>query len=133
MRLRQGPRPLAIRAFSALFLLQAALSFWHQMSDLAATQAMLAATFPQLVVDRDLAIVATSARLTIALIPVALIWFLGARFARILVLVFVAGRLLTVPDGPSSSEIVSLLLAVLAAAILLSPGASRWFRKRPVD
>jgi hypothetical protein len=116
-----------------LFLLQAAISFWHQMSDLAATQAMLAASIPQVPVDRDLAIIVTSARLTIALIPVALIWFLGARFARILVLLFVAGRLLTIPDAPSLPEVASLVLATVAAAILLPPGASRWFRKHPVD
>jgi len=129
MRLRQGPRPPAIRVFVLLFLLQAALSFWHQMSILAATQAMLAARFAHLAIDRDAAIIVTSARLTIALIPVALIWFLASRFARVLVLLFLTTRLLTIADAPSLPEIASLVLALAAAMLLFSSGAAGWFRK----
>jgi len=134
--LRRGPRPLAIRAFAALFLLQAGLSFWHQISHLAETEAVLASVIPQLAVDRDVAIVVTSARLTIAFIPLALIWFLGSRFARIFVLLMLAGRLLTLgaslnEASPSPAEVASLLLAIAAVVILLSPGAAGWFRKQP--
>jgi len=135
MTLRHGPRPFAVRAFAVLFLLQAAAAFWHQMSDLPATEALLAARIPQLAFDRDAAIVVTCARLTIALIPVALIWFFGSRLARILVLLFVALRLLDVPvvlDLAKNGEVLfpaSLTLAIGAAMLLLSPSAAGWFQR----
>ncbi len=129
MTRRQGRRPRAIKAFTALFLLQAAVSFWHQMAHLAETEATLASFIPRLAIDRDLAIVVTCARLTIAVIPVALIWFLGSRVARVLVMLFVAVRLFTIPYAPSVEWVASLTMAVAAALVLLSPSAAGWFRK----
>jgi len=86
--------------------------------------------------DRDWAIVITSARLTIALIPVALVWLTASRIARWLVLAMALGKLLMAPANLAAmapGETVSpLLLGALAlslggAALLLTPSASRWF------
>jgi hypothetical protein len=87
-------------------------------------------------IDRDWTIVITSARLTIALIPVALVWFAASRLARWLVLAMALGKLLTVPTNlaaMSPGETVSplwlgaLLLSLGGAALLFTPSAARWF------
>lgn len=123
-------RPPAIHAFAVLFAAQALIAFAAAITDLPRTQALYAATFPALAVDRDFAIIATSARASIALIPVALVWWRGARFARWLVPAMVTLRLvLARPDMPAV-EWLTLVLALAAAALLFTPGARRWFAGR---
>ena len=124
MRLAKGPRPWPVRLFALAFTAQALATFWHTITDLPQAQAALGASFPAVGFDRDLTIVATSAQLTIALIPVALIWFAASRLARWLVVAFALAKLMTAPD-----DLLSLLLTLGGAALLLTPAAARWFAR----
>ena len=137
MRLARGPRPWAIRLFALLFVGQAIGSFWQNLTHLAATQAMIALIAPEWPHDSDAAIVYVSARLTIALIPVALVWLLASRIARWLVLALALGKLVMLPlnlswlpagEAPSPLWLASQFLSVLGAGLLLTPAAARWFR-----
>lgn len=139
MRLAQGPRPLPIRLFALLLLTQAIADCAEQMMHLADVEAMLATRLPQFAVSRDGAIISACVRLTIALVPVALVWLWASRLARWLVLVLAMGKLvmaphniaLMAPDEPLSPLwLASLLLSLVGAALLFTPGASRWFARR---
>lgn len=119
--------PWSIRAFAILFVAQGLITFAAALADLPRAQAGWAATFPDLTVTRDFAIVASSARLSIVLIPVALACWRRARLVRWLVPAMVALRLVLVrPDMPPA-EWLTLALAVVAGACLFTPGAGRWF------
>ncbi len=139
MRFARGPRPWPIRWFTLAFIAQAALAFVHQMGRLCDMQAMFVAAVPGWHFDRDLTIVALSARLSIAFIPVALVWFLANPWARWLVLFLMLGRLATVPGtltalGPDEAVaplwVVSLVLAVIATGLLFTRRSMRWFIER---
>lgn len=136
--IRHGPRPLAIRLFAAMFLAQAALALGAGLADIAGYRDYLAANIPRLAFDRDLAIVVMSARFTIALIPVALVWFLASRFARWMVAVLAVGKLINLPaawamlaDGLWLSPLwlAGMLLGLCGAALLFTPGARPWFAR----
>ncbi len=136
MKRARGKRPLAICLFGALFTTQALLAFLHAVGRLGEMQVALSASLPLLAIDRDLTIVAICARLTIALIPVAMVWFFASRPARWLVLAMVLVRLLLVPahaerllagEALSLLWLGSLLLALLGAALLFTRDAARWF------
>ncbi|MXO88537.1 hypothetical protein [Alteraurantiacibacter aestuarii] len=87
----------------------------------------------------DWVIVITSARLSIALIPVLLVWFLASRFARWMVTVLAIGRLINMPaivglllqsDGATFYPVTFLgaqALALFAAGMLFTPQARNWF------
>jgi len=138
VRLAKGPRPWAVRLFALAFLAQALAIFWHDITHLAQTQAALAAGMPGIAMDRDLTIITVSARLTIALIPVALVWLVASRLARWLIVAFALGKLLMMPynlgttvpgDAIAPLWLGSLLLSLAGAALLLTPGAGRWFAR----
>jgi len=139
VRRARAARPWSIRLFALLFTLQAATAFVQAITHLPETQAVLEAGtgWP---LDRDWAIVITSARFTIALIPVALVWFAASRFARWLVLAMALGKLLmalasltAMAPGETSSPLWlgALALSLGGAALLLTPSASRWFARPP--
>ena len=119
-------RPFAVQVFAVLFVVQGLLTFATAMADLPATQASWAATFPQIDVTRDFAIVASSARLSIVLIPVALAWWRRARLVRWLVPAMIALRLVLARADMPAVEWLALALAVIATACLFTPGARRW-------
>ncbi|WP_126665490.1 hypothetical protein [Croceibacterium ferulae] len=121
--------PWPIRAFAVLFVVQGLIAFAVAMADVPRAQAGWAATFPDLTVTRDFAIVASSARLSIVLIPVALAWWRRARLVRWLVPAMVALRLLLARSGMPAAEWLTLALALAAAACLFTPGARRWFAR----
>lgn len=119
------PRP--VQAFAALFVTQGLIAFATAMTDLPRAQAGWAAIFPGVNMTRDFAIVASSARLTIVLVPVALACWRRAPLVRWLVPAMVALRMLLArPDMPAV-EWLTLALAAAAAACLFTPGARRWF------
>jgi hypothetical protein len=128
-----------VRLFAFAFIAQALATFWHDITHLAQAQATLATDIPAIDFDRDLTIVAVSARLTIALIPVALVWLVASRVARWLVVAFALGKLVMaardlVLAGPGDTFtplwLAPLLLTLASAALLLTPGAARWFSRR---
>jgi hypothetical protein len=132
-----APRPWSIRLFALLFTIQAATAFVQAITHLAETQAVLEAGTGWLI-DRDWTIVITSARLTIALIPIALVWFAASRFARWLVLALALGKLLMAPahfaamapgEAVSPLWLGALALSLGGAALLFTPSAARWFAR----
>ncbi len=133
MRLTRGPRPATIGLSAALFLAQAALSFVYRISRLEATQADLVAAFPAIPVDRDLTIVVICARLTIALIPVALVWLFASRLARWFIpLMVVVQALSLVRDWATRSlveplPLAAFLLSLAGGTLLFTPAAAPWF------
>ncbi|RPF71497.1 hypothetical protein [Aurantiacibacter spongiae] len=132
MRRRSGPRPLAIHLFAALFLAQGLIAFGAAMTDLPAYAAWYVSHLPVPAPGRDAAIVLASARLTIAAIPVALVWLLAVRFARWFVAAVALARLASAPvaiaDGTASGAWwASLALALFAAVCLFTPAAAAWF------
>ena len=142
MKLANGPRPWPIRLFTAAFVMQALLSFWWEMTHRAGVAAMLLER-GGLPLDDDGTIVAISVRLTIALIPVALVWFFASPFARWMVVAMALVRLvLNLPEtieNVLSGEpirpifIAAQALALLGAALLFTPSARRWFAKGEPD
>ena len=99
--------------------------------------------YGNLPLNDDGAIVAISVRLTIALIPVALVWFFASRFARWMVVVMALGRLavnlsdliaVISSDGEARPAfLIAQLLALTGAALLFTPSASRWFAQPKLD
>lgn len=137
MRLAGGPRPWPIRLFAGAFLLQAAASFLWEISNRAAVADSFL-TRAGLALSDDGVIIAISARLSIALIPAALVWFFRSRFARWMVTVLAAGKLVSqiyeLANGAALVPIFTLntALALFAAAMLFMPGARDWFARRKV-
>lgn len=126
MKVRRGPRPLAIRIFVAAFLAAALLRLARGLSDLPHAAMVYVSYAPWWPWDRDGTIVALSAEFTIALIPLVWIHLFAARFARVLVLGFGAVRLAMFDPA----ALTGAGLTVVAMASLLTPGAARWFSGR---
>ena len=137
MMLAKGPRPWPIRLFAVLFLIAGACTLASQLQNPGATAAMLADYSPALA-NRDGAIVAASARFTITLIPVALIWLLASPVARWLVLVMALIRLAGLPHMAASAATgrfdplagVALVAVLAGAALLFTPSAAQWLHRK---
>ncbi|PKP65015.1 MAG: hypothetical protein CVT85_08585 [Alphaproteobacteria bacterium HGW-Alphaproteobacteria-7] len=143
MKLASGSRPLAIRIFAAAFLVSALIAYLDGLGDIPAYQALLRANVPEVAWSQDAVIVTLSARLSIALIPIALVWLTAANFARWMVTVLALGKLINVPeavqivaqgDRIDPAWTASLTLGLLAVAMLFTPASNRWFaHKGEVD
>jgi len=133
-------RPLTINIFAAAFLSAALIAFLDGMQDLPGFQATMRAILPQIEWTRDAAIVTLSARLSIALIPIAMVWLSAVRFARWMVTILWGVKLLNLPEGHrfitgggAGEPLVgpawwaSILLGLLAVAMLFTPASHRWF------
>lgn len=129
-------RPISINIFAAAFLAAALVAFLDGMRDLPAFQNYMGQAVPEIVWTRDAAIVTLSARLSIALIPVAMVWLSAVRFARWMVTVLGLGKLLNVPESLRLAAaggqidpawLTSLVLGVLAIVMLFTPASNRWF------
>ena len=129
-------RPLSINIFAAAFLAAALIAFVDGMRDITGYQAMMSVNVPQIVWTRDAVIVMLSARLSIALIPIAMVWLSGVRFARWMLTVLGLGKLLNLPDGMrliaegapvDTAWLSSLALGLFAVVMLFTPASNRWF------
>ena len=129
-------RPLSINIFAAAFLASALIAFLDGLWDIPAMQALLRQGAPQLEWSRDAVIVTLSARLSIALIPVAMVWLSAVSFARWMVTVMALGKIINLPEGlraiadggtVDTAWLVSLALGLLAVAMLFTPASNRWF------
>jgi hypothetical protein len=129
-------RPMSINFFAAAFLAAALVAFLDGMRDLPAFQSFMSQSVPEFAWTRDAAIVTLSARLSIALIPVAMVWLSAIRFARWMVTVLGLGKLLNLPEGirliadgapVDAAWLTSLALSVFAIAMLFTPASNRWF------
>jgi hypothetical protein len=131
-------RPLTINIFAAAFLAAAVIALADGLGDLAAMQDMLAASLPDIGWSRDAVIVTLSARFSIALIPIAMVWLSAVRFARWMVTVMALGKLIILPEGAAlivaggaidTAWFAALLLGLFAVAMLFTPASNRWFAK----
>lgn len=129
-------RPLTINVFAAAFLAAALIAFLDGLGDIPDMQALLSANVPGIDWSRDAVIVTLSARLSIALIPIAMVWLSAVRFARWMVTVLGLGKLLNLPEGIrliadgaplDTAWLTSLVLGVFAIAMLFTPASNRWF------
>lgn len=129
-------RPASITAFAGAFLAAALIAFVDGLRDIPAQQAMLDANVPAIVWSRDAVIVLLSARLSIALIPIAMVWLSAVRFARWMVTVLALGKLLNVPEAlglmaagerVDPAWLAALILGLLAVGVLFTPASNRWF------
>ena len=142
MKVAKGPRPWPIRLFAAAFAVQALLSFWWEMTHRAGVATMLLER-GGVPLNDDGTIVVISVRLTIALIPMALVWFFASPFARWMVVVVALGRLaINLPEtietalsgGPlRPTFIAAQVLALCGAALLFHPSAKWWFARAKSD
>lgn len=132
-------RPLSINIFAAAFLASAGISFLDGLRDIPGLQELFTAEVPQIVWSRDAVIVTISARLSIALIPVAMVWLSAVRFARWMVTVLGLGKLLMLPAGIQviaaggaidTAWLAALSLGVFAVAMLFAPASNRWFARK---
>jgi hypothetical protein len=129
-------RPLGINIFAAAFLSAALIAFLDGMRDLPAFQNAMSQNLPDIVWTRDAAIVTLSARLSIALIPIVMVWLSAVRFARWMVTILGLGKLLNLPEGlrlmadgapVDTAWLASLALTLIAVAMLFTPASNRWF------
>lgn len=133
-------RPITINIFAAAFLAAAVIALVDGLRDISAMQALLHANASGIGIDwsRDAVIVTLSARFSIALIPIALVWLTAANFARWMVTVLALGKLINLPAGAAllarggeidTAWLSALALSLLAVAMLFTPASNRWFSK----
>lgn len=129
-------RPFTINIFAAAFLAAALIAFLDGLRDIPAMQALLSVNVPGIDWSRDAVIVTLSARLSIALIPIAMVWLSALRFARWMVTVLGLGKLLSLPEGIrliadgaplDTAWLTSLVLGLFAIVMLFTPASNRWF------
>jgi hypothetical protein len=134
-------RPLTINVFAAAFLAAAVIALVDGLSDIPTMQALLAANASGIGIDwsRDAVIVILSARFSIALIPIALVWLTAANFARWMVAVMALGKLLGLPEGLAlvadggaidTAWLASLALGLLAVVMLFTPASNGWIAQK---
>ncbi|MEO0057286.1 MAG: hypothetical protein RIT17_736, partial [Pseudomonadota bacterium] len=87
-------RPASITVFGVLFLASALVIYAEHMLDLPDEQRVLQRIYPWFTWSRDAVIVWFSAWLSIALIPIAMVWLSAVRFARWLVTIVAGVKLL---------------------------------------
>ncbi len=138
MKLAQGPRPLSIKLFAAFFLTAAISTYVLNLTNLPIQQEIFALYLPWPGWSQDWTIVALSAILSIAFIPVAWIYLRASRVARWLVTGFSLLKLLSFPQmfmvwvSDPYINIMYLrepILIALALIMLFTPSANRWFRQ----
>ncbi|UYV16381.1 hypothetical protein [Porphyrobacter sp. ULC335] len=136
-------RPASIGLFAALFFVSALVPYVARMLDIADGLAMLQRMYPAIGWTRDALIVWHSAWLSIALIPIAMVWLSAISFARWLVTLMAGIKLLTIvavaADSPDQLILIApeqwaaLLLGTAAVALLFTPASNRWFAHRGED
>lgn len=136
MKIAKGPRPWPVWVFILVSTGLATLRSITYFSDLDKTQAMLQTWIPQVSWDLDWAIVATSAWLTIDVIPVILIGVFASRAARWFVLgmsvlivpmTFVFARDLQMPPETVLSALIGWAIPITLAGLLFLPVCRPWF------
>lgn len=129
-------RPREINLFAVGFLSAGVIAYADGLLDIATQQTYLERLIPQIAWTRDWVIVMLSARLSIALIPVAMVWMSAVRFARWMVTIMALGKLpsalpaiaMFVNKGVADpSYVAALVLSLLAVAVLFTPASNRWF------
>lgn len=131
-------RPASITLFAVLFFTGALLAFAEALRSLSDQQVQLQQAYPAFTWTRDAVIVWQSAWLSIALIPIAMVWLSAVRFARWMVTIMAALKLLGLAMIASqgwglTAWLASSLLGPLAVALLFTPASNRWFALKGED
>lgn len=138
MRLAPSPRPFAINLFAAILLGLALVNLTVALFDLPAQEEFLASLGLGFEWNRDWTIVASSAWLTIELIPILLVWLVASRIARW----FITGMalikvFLILTNLPMIYVIPGILLgqsiSLGAVALLFTQAANDWFSNETPD
>ncbi|MEO1730175.1 MAG: hypothetical protein AAFR64_05510 [Pseudomonadota bacterium] len=137
----RGPRPWPIHAFAAIFLVASLASLVLGLSDLDFAQSRFAELQPDWAWDRDRTIIALSARASIFLIPILLVWVRGRSPARwvigFLTSLGLMNALWALAEAGMAGEItphlamntqtlVTAIALFCAAALLFTPAAKQW-------
>lgn len=129
-------RPREINLFAVGFLSAAVIAYADGLLDISTQQAYFERFIPQIAWTRDWVIVMLSARLSIALIPVAMVWLSAVRFARWMVAIMALGKLPSAVPAMGAfvnegvfdpSYLAALVLGLGAVAVLFTPAANLWF------
>lgn len=132
------PRPTSINIFAAAFLTAALVPFLHGISDLPLAETRLQADYPYFAWDRDRVIVWLCTWLTIALIPLAMVWLMAAPIARWLVsamtlvkapAALLAALFLMQGGSGNAQAVVSFGFALLGVIMLFLPASRAWFAR----
>ncbi|MCZ8368821.1 MAG: hypothetical protein O9293_02440 [Porphyrobacter sp.] len=127
-------RPTSITIFAVAFLAAALLAY---IDGLVRLPVVLKSQSGFLGLSRDGLIVWHSAWLSIAFIPVAMVWLSAVSFARwmvsIMALAKLGGFLVMLPVLPMAIRmqplwLASLPLGLFAVAFLFTPASNRWFK-----
>ena len=135
------PRPAPINIFAAAFFTAALVPFLDGISQLGLTETRLQVEYPYFPWSRDLVIVWLCSWLSIALIPLAMVWLIAAPFARWLVsgmtLLKAPGAVLSAASvlgsgggGGEGERLISFVFAVLGVIMLFLPASQQWFARR---
>ena len=138
MKIAKGPRPLAIHAFAGILLGLALINLIVALFDLPAQEEFLASLGLGFEWNRDWTIVASSAWFTIELIPIALVWMAGSRFARWFVTIMaVTKAVLILTNLPMLYAVPGILIgqaiSLGAVALLFTRDANDWFTHKEPD
>ena len=141
MTATRGPRPWPIHAFAVIFLAASLIGLVLGLSDLEFAQSRFAELRPDWAWDRDRTIIALSARASIFLIPILLVWVRGRSPARwvigFLTSLGLVNALWALTEAGMAGELAvhlaghaqTLLTAMAlfcAAALLFTPPAKQW-------
>lgn len=135
-------RPANITLFALFFLGAALVSFMSGLLNIPGQQRLLQVYVADVPWSRDAAIVWLSAWLSIALIPIGMVWLSAVRFARWMVTVMAAPKLFFVAIMATKGlkmiaalpfATASALLTMLAVAMLFTPASNRWFARKVED
>lgn len=139
MKPAEGPRPFSIKVFACAFLLAALAAFAEAMSDLELAQLEWTVRASWFEWNRDWTIVASSAELSIALIPLTWIVVFASAFARWMVLAFGLLKLTAIVDAIHFwfvsgafdwRWLIEPALILCALVMLFTPSATRWIAQR---
>ncbi|MGX7951136.1 hypothetical protein ACWPM1_01110 [Tsuneonella sp. HG249] len=131
MRLRRGPRPTAIRWFAVLFL---------SGSITVLIDGIIKASGHAEGPTRDIGIILSAAKFTIALLTAGLVWYFAMRIARWFVPLSVAAKIALVGFSAMRSGVPALIilsplvylstaLGAAAAVMLFTAGGRKWFQQ----
>lgn len=137
------PRPVPINIFAAAFFTAALVPFLDGVTSLGLAETRLQIEFPYFPWNEDLVIIWLSSWLSIALIPLVMVWLMAAPIARWLVSAMtvlkapgaLASAAMLAGGGSGESErLVSFAFAVLGVVMLFLPASQHWFaQEREID
>ena len=129
-------RPASITIFAIAFFASSLIPYVESLTEISDRQTVLQKLYPFFDWSHDAVIVWLSAWLSIALIPIVMVWLSAIRFARWMVTVMtvakLGGMVLILPTLMKYGLIqplvwASTMLGLLAAAMLFTPASNHWF------